>query len=340
MYLSTPLGKVIALDPVSGKQAWVRDVGVKRKRYFGDWVSRGVSYWHDPRAKKAAAVHAAHFLWRRRRTHGRARRDQREVVRGLRQGRRDRPRAALRNKQSYGDEYEQTSPPAVDRTISSSSAPPSPTTTPPSARLAKCAPSMRAPARCAGPGIRCRRIRPIRHTRRGAGGSASHGRRQHLVHHRGRPRRDLVFLPTSQPRGRLLRRHAARRQSLRQLRRRAARVDGKGGLALPDRASRSVGLRQCVAAGADRRCRDGRRAPCFRAPRPAQLFVLDRETGAPLFPVEERAVPTSDIPARSPSPTQPLSSLSTGFRTLTADDIWGATPEDLAECRARFAGAA
>src|SRR5687768_1887300 len=29
MYLSTPLGKVIALDPISGKQRWVRDVGVK-----------------------------------------------------------------------------------------------------------------------------------------------------------------------------------------------------------------------------------------------------------------------------------------------------------------------
>ena len=31
----------------------------------------------------------------------------------------------------------------------------------------------------------------------------------------------------------------------------------------------------------------------------AQLFVLDRETGAPLFPVEERAVPKSDIPGES-----------------------------------------
>src|SRR5687768_3257201 len=51
MYLSTPLGKVIALDPVTGKQRWVRDVGVKRDRYFGDWVSRGVSYWQDSRAK-------------------------------------------------------------------------------------------------------------------------------------------------------------------------------------------------------------------------------------------------------------------------------------------------
>ena len=48
-------------------------------------------------------------------------------------------------------------------------------------------------------------------------------------------------------------------------------------------------------------------------------------------------MPKSDIPGEVTSPTQPLSSLSTGFRTLTADDIWGATPEDLAECRARFA---
>ena len=82
---------------------------------------------------------------------------------------------------------------------------------------------------------------------------------------------------------------------------------------------------------------DGR-ATVLQGTKTAQLFVLDRETGEPLFPVEERAVPKSDIPGEITSPTQPLSSLSTGFRTLTADDIWGATPEDLAECRARFAG--
>ena len=45
MYLATPLGKVIALDPLTGKQLWVRDTAVKRDRGFGDWVNRGVSYW-------------------------------------------------------------------------------------------------------------------------------------------------------------------------------------------------------------------------------------------------------------------------------------------------------
>lgn len=36
------------------------------------------------------------------------------------------------------------------------------------------------------------------------------------------------------------------------------------------------------------------------------LFLLDRETGAPLFPVEERAVPKSNIPGEQSWPTQPF----------------------------------
>jgi quinoprotein glucose dehydrogenase len=34
------------------------------------------------------------------------------------------------------------------------------------------------------------------------------------------------------------------------------------------------------------------------------VFLLDRRTGAPLFPVEERAVPASDVPGEEASPTQ------------------------------------
>lgn len=36
------------------------------------------------------------------------------------------------------------------------------------------------------------------------------------------------------------------------------------------------------------------------------VFVLDRETGAPLFPVEERGTPQSEIPGESSWPTQPF----------------------------------
>lgn len=36
------------------------------------------------------------------------------------------------------------------------------------------------------------------------------------------------------------------------------------------------------------------------------VFVLHRETGEPVFPVEERPVPASDVPGEEPSPTQPF----------------------------------
>ena len=35
------------------------------------------------------------------------------------------------------------------------------------------------------------------------------------------------------------------------------------------------------------------------------VFVLDRETGKPLYPVEERPVPKSTLPGEESSPTQP-----------------------------------
>jgi len=40
------------------------------------------------------------------------------------------------------------------------------------------------------------------------------------------------------------------------------------------------------------------------------VFVLNRLTGAPLLPVEERPVPQSDIPGEQSSPTQPFSTVS------------------------------
>jgi quinoprotein glucose dehydrogenase len=36
------------------------------------------------------------------------------------------------------------------------------------------------------------------------------------------------------------------------------------------------------------------------------LFVLERDTGKPVFPVEERPVPRSDIPEEATSATQPF----------------------------------
>jgi quinoprotein glucose dehydrogenase len=59
------------------------------------------------------------------------------------------------------------------------------------------------------------------------------------------------------------------------------------------------------------------------------LFVLHRETGEPLFPVEERHVPQTDVPGEQTWPTQPFPVELPLFalRELTPDDAWGLTPE-------------
>lgn len=69
------------------------------------------------------------------------------------------------------------------------------------------------------------------------------------------------------------------------------------------------------------------------------VFVLDRRTGKPLYPIEERPVPKSDIPGEQASPTQPFSSLpSLGPQAFSPKDAWGATSEDLAFCSGAVAG--
>jgi quinoprotein glucose dehydrogenase len=65
------------------------------------------------------------------------------------------------------------------------------------------------------------------------------------------------------------------------------------------------------------------------------LYVLHRDTGAPVFPVEERAVPQSDIPGEVTSPTQPFPTVLPALapQRLSADDAWGITPGDREACR-------
>jgi quinoprotein glucose dehydrogenase len=65
------------------------------------------------------------------------------------------------------------------------------------------------------------------------------------------------------------------------------------------------------------------------------VFVLHRETGEPVIPIEERAVPKSDVPHESawpsqPFPTSPPPLLGTG---LSPDSMFGVTDEERRFCR-------
>lgn len=71
------------------------------------------------------------------------------------------------------------------------------------------------------------------------------------------------------------------------------------------------------------------------------LFLLDRETGKPLYPVEERAVAASDVPGETLSPTQPFPTHPPPLHAprLAPSDAWGFTPFDRAYCRDLIASA-
>lgn len=80
----------------------------------------------------------------------------------------------------------------------------------------------------------------------------------------------------------------------------------------------------------------GRRRPAVvQLTKQGLIFVLDRETGVPLFPVEERAVPASDTPGEHASPTQPIPVTMPSLMPsdLTPGEAWGFTPFDRSACR-------
>lgn len=69
------------------------------------------------------------------------------------------------------------------------------------------------------------------------------------------------------------------------------------------------------------------------------LFVLERETGKPLFPVEEVPAPKSDVPGEITHPTflRPTQPAPYSRQQLTANDLTTRTPEANAWARAQFA---
>ena len=68
------------------------------------------------------------------------------------------------------------------------------------------------------------------------------------------------------------------------------------------------------------------------------VFVFDRITGKPVFPIEERAVPRDALPGEETWPTQPIPTLPEPFarQKFTIDDVTNISPEAHAEMLEKY----
>ncbi|PYQ14959.1 MAG: hypothetical protein DMF80_10965 [Acidobacteria bacterium] len=85
--------------------------------------------------------------------------------------------------------------------------------------------------------------------------------------------------------------------------------------------------------------RDGRDVPAVaQVTKTGFVFVLDRMTGQPLFPVEERPVPASTVPGEAAWPTQPFPTRPPPLvrQAITRDQLSTVTPESSRYCQELF----
>jgi quinoprotein glucose dehydrogenase len=314
LYFNTPFGKVVALDPITGQPRWIYDTKIFLMGDYGDFASRGVSTWLDPKAKSDAPCKRRIFV---------APIDARLIALDAATGKvcgdfsEIDLTATLRRKPEFKGEYEETSPPAVinDLVVVGSAI---------ADNNRVEAPSGEVRAFDARTGKLRWTWDPLPESLHAGAGNA-----WSIIS--VDPGRNLVFVPTGSP-----------------------SPDYYGGL----RPGNNAYANSVVALNA----KNGKMVWHFQTvhhdlwdydvasqpllfnigPTPAiaigsktgNLFILNRENGKPIFGVEERLVPKSDVPGEESSPTQPFPTLPKPLvpQRLTAVDAWGATEADRKWC--------
>jgi quinoprotein glucose dehydrogenase len=337
MYVITPTGIVAALDPATGTERWRYDAGVDPHRGYGDFASRGVSFWRDSRAAPGTAC---------------ARRvvattiDARLVsldaatgkpCAGFGSGGVVDLRKGLRVTPDEFAFYEVTSPPAIvgDLIITGSAIADNTNLAPASGEVRAWDARTGAltwsfdpiPQDSTDPAFKTWEKWSAPRTGGGNVWSVMAVDAE----------RDLVFLPTSSP-----------------------APDYFGGMRLGENryANSIVALRASTGkivwhfqtshhdiwdydnaappALATATVRGAKIPVIIQVPKTGMMYVLDRTTGKPVFAVEERPVPASSVPGEVASKTQPFTVVTPPLSPLaySAADAWGPTPEAEAACRA------
>lgn len=341
MYISTPLGKVMALDPANGREIWRYDARVNPRGGYGDFANRGVATWVDRALEPGAPC--------RRRVYA-VTVDARlisidaasgypcvvfgvEGTVGLREG--------LRIPPAFPAAFQVTSPPAVvnDLVITGSSIADNSRPAPASGEV-RAFDARTGALRWTWDPIPQDPNDPASSTWRDAS-AARTGAANAWSIIAADPARDLIFVPTSSPApdyyGALRLGDNRYANSIVALRASTGRVVWHFQTVhhdLWDYDNASPPALVTVT-------RDGTSIPAVaQATKTGMLFVLHRETGAPVFPVEERKVPASTIPGEEASPTQPFTTLTPPLspHSFTEDQAFGVTPEGRAACQQMLKG--
>ncbi len=331
LYIGTPLGRVMALDPVSGKERWAYDPHIDKDKGYGDYSQRGVASWAPKRGggrRIFMATIDARLIALDAATGKPCAEFGDNGIINLRHGLRIAPRG-------FAD-YEETSPPAIvgNTLVVGSGIQDNSWTDEPSGEVrgfdvltGKLKWSWDPiPQSAEDPAARTWKNGSARKT--GAANAWS------VI--AADPVHNVVFVPTG-----------------------SASPDYYGGERLGD----NLYANSIVALHADtgkvmwafqtvhhdlwdydvatppllfELHKDGEEIPAIVVgSKTGNLFILNRETGKPIFGVEERAVPKSDVPGETASPTQPFPVKPAPLtpQTMTAADAWGVDDADRKWCR-------
>jgi quinoprotein glucose dehydrogenase len=331
VYIGTPLGRIIALDPVSGKQRWAFDGHVNRDLGVGDNANRGVSTWKASSGERRIYLGTvdARLIAVNAATGALCSDFGDNGVVDLRGGLRIPPRDL--------SDYEETSPPAIvgNTIVIGSGVADNGSVSQPSGEV-RGFDTLSGKRKWTWDPIPQDSKAPGANTweRSSAAKTGAANAWSVIV---ADPERDLVFIPTGSP-----------------------SPDYYGGERIGDNkyANSVVALRASTGefvwgfqtvhhdlwdfdVASPPTLFDVKRSDRTVIPavavgsKTANLFLLNRETGQPIFGVEERPVPKSDVPGEIAAPSQPfpVKPAPVSPQRFSLDQAWGADEADRAWCR-------
>jgi quinoprotein glucose dehydrogenase len=341
MYLSTPLGRVVALNPETGEELWEYDPEIRLDVGYGDFANRGVATWLDKRVSGTDPCHRRIFVGTAQSQLIALDAENGELCTGFGKEGMVNLREGLRLPPQEEAAYSLTSPPlAVNEMVIVGSSIADNTWPDPASGEIRAYDARTGELQWSWDPIPQSPEDPAYDDWQGEMAHKSGGANAWSILSAD-PERDLVFIPTSSP-----------------------APDYYGAMRLGDNryansvAALKISTGELVWAFQTVRHdlwdydnaappalttirKDGREIPAvLQATKTGMMFILHRETGEPIFDVEDQPVPASNIPGEKASSTQPFTVVTPPLspQKFSLDQIWGLTEEDRQACYDQIKG--